>query len=76
VAATKPIRTVNTLILAHQDGAPLLSLNSHKGHSTNRATTEVLLQMIFHLLPHPSQTIVCSPEAPLKKTPPLENAKT
>jgi hypothetical protein len=28
------------------------------------------------LLPHPSQTTVCSPEEPLKKPPPLENAKT
>jgi hypothetical protein len=51
-------------------------MNSHNGHSTNRATTDVLLRMIFHLLPHPSQTIVCSPEEPLKKPPPLENAKT
>jgi len=76
VAATKPIRAVNALVLDHQAGASLTSLNSHKGHSTNLATTEVLLRMIFHLLPHPSQTIVCSPEAPLKMSPPLENAKT
>jgi len=76
VAATKPIRAVNALVLDHQAGASLTSLNSHKGHSTNLATTEVLLRMIFHLLPHPSQTIVCSPEEPLKKLPPLENAET
>jgi len=31
--------------------------------------------MILHLQPHPPQTIVCSLEEPLKKTPPPENAK-
>jgi hypothetical protein len=76
VAAAKPIRAVNALVLFHQAEASLISMNSHKGHSTNRATTAVLLRMIFHLLPHPSQTMVCSPEEPLKKLPPLENAKT
>jgi len=76
VAAPKPIRAVNTLGIFHQAGASLISMNSHNGHSTNRATTDVLLRIIFHLLPHPSQTIVCSPEEPLKKLPPLENAKT
>jgi hypothetical protein len=76
VAAAKPVCAVNALVLVHQAGASLISLNSHKGHSTNLATMDVLLRMIFHLLPHPSQTIVCSPEEPLKKTPPLENDKT
>jgi len=76
VAAAKPICAVNALGLFHQAGVSLVSMNSHNGHSTNRATTDVLLRMIFHLLPHPSQTIVCSSEEPLKKTPPLENAKT
>jgi hypothetical protein len=76
VAAAKPFRAVNALGLFHQTEASLISINSHKGHSTNRATTTVLLRMIFHLLPQPSQTSVCSPEEPLKKTPPLENAKT
>jgi hypothetical protein len=76
MATAKPIRTVNTLVLVHQTGASLPSLYSHKGHSTSLAITDVLLQMVFHLVPHPSQTIVCSPEAPLRKMFPLKNAKT